>query len=138
MKFSIKNFFSKCDQIPSFPWIWLHLLKKSLMENFIFLRSGQSSHHVQTISQPAFTCSKSTKIFLRQHLLVQIQQWKHQSSVWSMFKVNNKDNRPTSLTPGGQIARTETRVFHSNHIYWRNPEWKTSVFVQCVLVLTFC
>ena len=29
MKFSIKDFFSKCNQIPSF-------LKKSLMENFIF------------------------------------------------------------------------------------------------------
>ena len=36
MKFSIKNFFSKCDQICSFLRIWSHLLKKSLMENFIF------------------------------------------------------------------------------------------------------
>ena len=36
MKFSIKGFFSKCDQICSFLRIWLHLLKKSLMENFIF------------------------------------------------------------------------------------------------------
>ena len=36
MKFSIKDFFSKCDQIRSFLRIWLHLLKKSLMENFIF------------------------------------------------------------------------------------------------------
>ena len=35
MKFSIKDFFSKCDQIHSFLRIWLHLLKKSLMENFI-------------------------------------------------------------------------------------------------------
>ena len=34
--FSIKDFFSKCDQIHSFLWIWSHLLKKSLMENFIF------------------------------------------------------------------------------------------------------
>ena len=39
MKFSIKDFFSKCDQIRSIPRIWSHLLKKSLMENFIFLRS---------------------------------------------------------------------------------------------------
>ena len=31
-----KDFFSKCDQIRSFLWIWSHLLKKSLMENFIF------------------------------------------------------------------------------------------------------
>ena len=36
MKFSIKDFFSKCDQIRSYLWIWSHLLKKSLMENFIF------------------------------------------------------------------------------------------------------
>ena len=36
MKFSIKDFFSKCDQIRSFLRIWLHLLNKSLMENFIF------------------------------------------------------------------------------------------------------
>ena len=36
MKFSIKDFFSKCDQIRSFLRIWSHLLKKSIMENFIF------------------------------------------------------------------------------------------------------
>ena len=36
MKFSIKGFFSKCDQIRSFLRIWSHLLKKFLMENFIF------------------------------------------------------------------------------------------------------
>ena len=36
MKFSIKDFFSKCDQIRNFLWIWPHLLKKSFMENFIF------------------------------------------------------------------------------------------------------
>ena len=36
MKFSIKDFFSKCDQIRSKMRIWSHLLKKSLMENFIF------------------------------------------------------------------------------------------------------
>ena len=35
-KFSIKVFFIKCDQIRIFLWIWSHLLKKFLMENFIF------------------------------------------------------------------------------------------------------
>ena len=33
---SIKDFFSKCDQICRKLRIWSHLLKKSLMENFIF------------------------------------------------------------------------------------------------------
>ena len=36
MKSFIKNFFIKYHQIRSFVRIWLHLLKKSLMENFIF------------------------------------------------------------------------------------------------------
>ena len=36
MKLSIKDFFSKHDQNYSFLRIRAHLLKKSLMENFIF------------------------------------------------------------------------------------------------------
>ena len=36
MKFSIKDFFSKCDQIRRKVQIWSHLLHKSLMENFTF------------------------------------------------------------------------------------------------------
>ena len=36
MKFSIKDLFSKCDQICRKLPFWSHLLKKSLMENFIF------------------------------------------------------------------------------------------------------
>ena len=36
LKFSIKDFFGKCDQIRRILRIWSHLLKKSLMENFIF------------------------------------------------------------------------------------------------------
>ena len=39
MKFSIKDFFSKYDQIRSFLRILSHLLKKSFMENFIFCAS---------------------------------------------------------------------------------------------------
>ena len=36
MKFASKDFFSKCDQIRRNLRIWSHLLKKSLMENYIF------------------------------------------------------------------------------------------------------
>ena len=36
MKFSIENLFSKYDQICRKLRIWSRLLKKSLMENFIF------------------------------------------------------------------------------------------------------
>ena len=52
MKFSNKDFFSKCDQIRSFLWIWSHLLKKSLMENFIFCAvryaTEQNTHLAKT------------------------------------------------------------------------------------------
>ena len=41
-KFFIKDFFGKCDQIPRKLRIWSHLLKKSLMESFIFFCSGIS------------------------------------------------------------------------------------------------
>ena len=36
MKFFIKDFSSKCDQIRRKLRVWSHLLKKSLMEYFIF------------------------------------------------------------------------------------------------------
>ena len=36
MKFFIKDFFSKCEQIRRKLQIWSHLLRKSLMENFVF------------------------------------------------------------------------------------------------------
>ena len=35
-KFSIMDVFSKCDQIHTNMQIWVHLLEKSLMENFVF------------------------------------------------------------------------------------------------------
>ena len=38
MKFTIKDFFCKCDQIRRNLRIWSCLLKKSLMENFIFVQ----------------------------------------------------------------------------------------------------
>ena len=48
MKFSIKDFFSKCDQIRSFCSflrIWPHLPKKSLMGNFTFAQCQRELLH---------------------------------------------------------------------------------------------
>ena len=36
IKFFMKDFFSKCNQIRSFLRNWSHLQQKSLMQNFIF------------------------------------------------------------------------------------------------------
>ena len=38
MKISIKEFFSKCDQIRSFLRIWSHLLRKSLWKTWFFVQ----------------------------------------------------------------------------------------------------
>ena len=38
MKFFLKDFFSKCDQIHKKLLIWPHLLKKYSVENLIFLQ----------------------------------------------------------------------------------------------------
>ena len=57
MKFSIKDFFSKCDQIHSLLQIWSHLLKKSLMENFIFC----AVNHFERLNESR--CTSSEKEF---------------------------------------------------------------------------
>ena len=49
MKFSIKDSFCKCNQIRSLLRIQSHLLKKSLMENFIFC-AAQERIFVQDFS----------------------------------------------------------------------------------------
>ena len=50
MKFSIKDFFNKCDQIHIFLWIWPNLLKKSLIENFIFRAVNEKSYKHYDVS----------------------------------------------------------------------------------------
>ena len=52
MKSSIKEFFSKCDQAHSFLQIWSHLLKTSLMKNFIFCAVSAETVRFHKISAP--------------------------------------------------------------------------------------
>ena len=52
--FSIKNFFSKYDQICMKLQIWSNLLKKSLMENFVFCAVLDHG----TLIQRGITCKK--------------------------------------------------------------------------------
>ena len=53
MKFPIKDFFSKCNQIRKKLRIWLHLLKESLTENFIF--SGVYPAAILPVQSPIVT-----------------------------------------------------------------------------------
>ena len=59
MKFSIKDFFSKCEQIRRKLYIWSHLLKKSLMENCIFCavtRAAMNNNVINKFNETHF-CS---------------------------------------------------------------------------------
>ena len=63
IKFSIKDFSSKCHQIRSFLRIWSHLLKKFLMEKFIFyalivIKPGENSISNSTLILCDFNCDK--------------------------------------------------------------------------------
>ena len=54
MTFSIKDFFTKCDQIRSFLRIWSHLQLKFLMENFILCAVKDRSRIPATLKKDLF------------------------------------------------------------------------------------
>ena len=57
MKFSIKDFFSKYDQICRKLRIWSYLLKKSLMKNFICCLEDYERSTLKVFSNNIFQCS---------------------------------------------------------------------------------
>ena len=68
-KFSMKDFFSKCDQIHRKLQIWSHLLEKSSMENLIFCTvfgktSTASYFGVIMLLSKCFWCQYSTFVKL--------------------------------------------------------------------------
>ena len=76
MKFSIKDFLSKCDPIRSFQMIWSHLLKKSLMENFIFVQwvnvlSWQIRFYWFELAAIHITCSENVYSLSSENIQVQ-------------------------------------------------------------------
>ena len=112
MKFFITDFFSKCDQISRNLRIWSHLLKKSIMENFISCAVYNQSIKVQVttnnnikkrrqalreIPNPwGIMCrwwfsnltSVSDVNFVNNILISQINMWE---TLWKLLNVNPKD-----------------------------------------------
>ena len=87
MKFSFKDFFSKCDQIRR-----SHLLKKSLIENFIFLCSVKAldSSFLLTHFSPIFHfCTNwkgGIKVVLKWDNFQRIFYMEHLRAVRAIFK----------------------------------------------------
>ena len=71
MKFSIKDFFSKCEQIRSFLWIWSHLLKKSFKQNLIFCAVTLLWHHK---FRKKILCKTKREKFLQEFLIFYLWQ----------------------------------------------------------------
>ena len=65
MKFSIKDFFSKYDQIRRKLRIWSHLLKISLMENFTFCAVGHVYVVFTSSSPPNISFDRNNKCFIK-------------------------------------------------------------------------
>ena len=100
MKFSIKDFLSKCNQIHRFLRIWSHLLKNFLMGNFIFCAVvGNIFSHYSPggiiMNCLEFSQWSKTKVPLITHLLsleniliipspvLPLILWKHPTQFWS-------------------------------------------------------
>ena len=70
-KFSVKDFFNKCDKIGSFLQIWPHLLKKSLMKNLIFcvvIAEGSNFRQSNNILNPFL--AHRTRVPILYHLKI--------------------------------------------------------------------
>ena len=69
MKVSIEDFFSKCNLILRYLWIWSHVLKKSLTENFILCAMAEDLYDSSKLnlerSHKFFKTLKTTDPFLK-------------------------------------------------------------------------
>ena len=84
MKFSSKDFSSKCDQIHRKLRIWSHLLEKSLMENFIFCAVLFRKYILKIPVFFRFFPFKSFEILFKVYHFLEIEK-----TSWIMYLVKN-------------------------------------------------
>ena len=95
---SITDFLSKCDQIRRKLPIWSYLLKKSLMENFIFLcgewwdKTRETCHVLTRETCHVMSCSKIMTLSSTLRLLVVLKQSRNSIPGRCLY-------RPDKLTP---------------------------------------
>ena len=100
MKFSIKDFFSKCDEIHSFLRIGSRLLRKSLRENVIFCAVSDESYAF-TFVPWNFALSHFRSSHLQ--MFFKIDDLKHFAIIsenhlcWSPFLIKLQAFRPATL-----------------------------------------
>ena len=136
MKFSIKDFFSKCDQIRWKLGIWSHLLKKSLMENFIFRAvieqkvwftdqmkwRGSIESSMAVINKKSIQCNNiiiGVKIFFSKYWKYWMY-WKYWKATMNALYVQD---------------RTHTSTRARNHYYFKNLLWDILLLYRCWLCI---
>ena len=99
MNFPTKNFFSKCDQIHWKLRILSHLLKKSLMENFIFcplhylLKDHSFSTFVKFSEKLTFQNTFWSKIQKRSFQIGSGKKIRNGASMWNLIEKSRKKLR---------------------------------------------
>ena len=84
MKFSIKNVLNKCDQIRCFLRIWSHLVKKSLMENFIFCAVSEEERQNELSDRLCKIYIFQNAFFM--HLKTFVGFWKSNLNCYKCYK----------------------------------------------------
>ena len=102
-EFFCRDFLSKCDQIWGKLRIWSHLLKKSLIENFLFC----------TVSPHAFTPSSSSPL----HPV---------SEVYIQFKI--KSETKDAWFDSGTLILLKRTLKKNTHSYQEHSFWKCCCF----------
>ena len=110
-------------------WICSYLLKKSLMENFVFCAMPMASRRTnihQRITIVLIKCYQKNYHFLKKYLF-----WNTFSSdKTSIFPHSILDTVPPVMNSFSLRISSVNVTKSAGHIYWRNPWWKISFFVQ--------
>ena len=139
MKFSIKDFFSKSDQIRSFLRIWSHLLKKSLMENFIFYAVSWT-----TLPKHLNRQKEEVVIFVdRVSYATKIFRWRHQNTKKNVYCLtefltisNIAFNFSVKLYSTLRVlSKTKSRPFCRHRRAWMSFEKKKSFCKKCFIFM---
>ena len=129
MKFSVKDFSNKCDRIHWKLWIGSCLLKKSLMENFIFLCSA-----TKKISRWTFSEKKRLKIimFAKRAALTMWKVSKYgvfYSLNFSVYGINTEIYYSVNLCVQSNYEKIRTTTNSISGKFFHNP-WKVICYTE--------
>ena len=130
MKFSIKAFFSKCNQIRSFLRIWSHLLKKSLMENFIFCAVKTPGDTLWTYLITCIPLATFSELF-QSHISIHLSIHK-ECSMKERYNTSEvfSRGRKKYYFSGGEVVGLSTNVDH--HVWPMEKNFKNIISIMCV------